>query len=344
MLCLIVSVVLIASMTLMAGCNSSGGSSAAPAGSSAAATEEPAGSSAAADAVARDYDIGVAFYDLNDPFWAETANCMKEYGEENGCTVTIVSAEINAAKQVQQVEDFISKDVDILVIGAVDPATLEEATKKAMDAGIIVYGYCFALPYETAEIIVDDADMGAKVAEMAADFIDKNLGGKAQIGMFNLPLYPSIVIREEAIREKMAELSPESEFVMTAESATIETGMTAAENFLQAYPDMKVITSIGDGGAYGAMQGFENAGKAGDDVAIYGTGGNIENLQAIKDGKVVRGTVALGYAMQRAQAVLDTCFAAIEGGEYEKMATFTNTSVTIDNIDQYCADAGITLE
>ncbi len=289
--------------------------------------------------------IGVAFYDLNDPFWAETANGIEECAKEYDCDVTVLSAEINAATQVSQLENMIQSGVDALIIGAVDVATVADVTKRALDDGIVVVAYCFSLENETAEIIIDEYDMGYKCGEMAANFINEKLNGKAQIGMLDLPLYPNIVVRADAMIEAVADLCPESEYVMTdGTGATVETGLTATESFLQAYPDMKVITSISEGAAIGAMEAFKGAGKAGDDTAAFGCGGNMENLQSIKDGEMVRGTVAVGSAKQRADMLFEVCFNALNGKQVEKYQVFPNVAVTAKNLDEYCQEAGITLE
>ena len=62
-------------------------------------------------------------------------------------------------------------------------------------------------------------------------------------------------------------------------------GYKAAEDALQAHPDLAGIFAINDPSALGAWAALEKAGKA-DQVKIVGFDGQPEGKQAIKDGKI----------------------------------------------------------
>jgi ribose transport system substrate-binding protein len=62
-------------------------------------------------------------------------------------------------------------------------------------------------------------------------------------------------------------------------------GFRAAEDALQAHPDLRGIFAINDPAALGARAALEKAGKA-DQIMIVGFDGQPEGKQAIKEGKI----------------------------------------------------------
>jgi ribose transport system substrate-binding protein len=62
-------------------------------------------------------------------------------------------------------------------------------------------------------------------------------------------------------------------------------GYKAAEDAVQAHPDLRGIFAINDPAALGARAALEKAGKA-DQIVIVGFDGQPEGKQAIKDGRI----------------------------------------------------------
>ena len=87
--------------------------------------------------------------------------------------------------------------------------------------------------------------------------------------------------RTEAVKAAL-EAAPSVEVVASVEGGyTQETGLKAAQNVLQAHPDVNVM--IGSSQAIaGAEQAIEDAGA---DVALIGNGGSRQAVKAVKDGR-----------------------------------------------------------
>ena len=64
-----------------------------------------------------------------------------------------------------------------------------------------------------------------------------------------------------------------------------DVGYKAAEDAIQAHPDLRGVFAINDPAALGARAALEKAGKA-SQVVIVGFDGQPEGKQAIKDGKI----------------------------------------------------------
>jgi len=85
--------------------------------------------------------IGFSIDDLSVERWARDRDYFVAAAKELGAEVSVQSADGDSAKQVAQIENLISKKVDVLVIVPKDQSTLTNALKEAKKAGIKVVSY-----------------------------------------------------------------------------------------------------------------------------------------------------------------------------------------------------------
>jgi ABC-type sugar transport system substrate-binding protein len=85
--------------------------------------------------------------------------------------------------------------------------------------------------------------------------------------------------------------APEATIVGRYLGGVAEFGLQSMETALQAYPDINVVVSINDAGAYGALQALEAAGKDPATTIIVGIDAEKQALDLIKAGGMYRGTV-----------------------------------------------------
>lgn len=115
--------------TAFVGCSSSEPEAEAP------ATETPV-----ADAEVGGY-IGVAMPTKSLQRWNQDGSNMKAELEAEGFTVDLQYADNDVAKQVEQIENMITKEVDVLVIAAIDGGALSSVLAEAKSEGIEVIAY-----------------------------------------------------------------------------------------------------------------------------------------------------------------------------------------------------------
>ncbi|MDR1797919.1 MAG: sugar ABC transporter substrate-binding protein [Clostridiales Family XIII bacterium] len=334
---LVLCILLAASM--LVACSSGGSSSATSAGGSAeAVAEEETGATDTA------YKIGVAFYDLNNPTWAEMGEHLVQYAkDEYGAEATLVGADSNAAKQVTQLENFVESGVDAIILGAVEVNSVEEITKKAMEQGIVVFAYGFHITNYDAELMVQNYDTGYECGKQAAEWIQANYDGVCEVGLINLPDSQDLIERENGIKDAMEELAPDSPIVATGKADTTAKGLAAVETMLQAHPDMKVVVAVGDGGAVGASTAFKAAGADPTKVATFGVDATQEALQGIKDGDPIKMSISLGGAPVQAEMMVDTTMKVLNGEDFTKDAVMPIIPVTQETVEEYAASIGWTL-
>ena len=120
--------------------------------------------------------------------------------------------------------------------------------------------------------------------------------------------------------------------------------MSVTENFLQAHPNMKVIVSIGDGGAIGANETVKAAGLATDDFGIFGVDATKEALQKIKNNESLRMSVSLGGPMVQGGTMIDTTMAILQSEDFVKDDVMVVNPITAENVDEYVKSIGWTLD
>ena len=267
------------------------------------------------------YSVGVTFSDLSNPVWAELVQEAEEYGSEKSMNVNYVDAQGDAAKQVTQIENFIQQGVDAIIVCAVDSNALVDVTKKAQVAGIKVVGYTQVLTNYDAQYLVDAYNTGYANGEAAATWINENYGDESVVewGLMDLPMFPEIIDRANGIKDAVAELAPNAKLVATSPALTAEDGVANAENFIQANPNLKMIATIGGGGAVGGNEGIKSSGITDfDSFGLFGIDATENEIQNIINGDPEKSTISLGGGKAHGRTLVDMTLDLIEGKTVEK--------------------------
>lgn len=94
-----------------------------------------------ATGVFADGTVGIAMPTKSSARWISDGNSMVEQFEAAGFAVDLQYAEDDIPNQLAQIENMITKGVDVLVIAAIDGTTLSNALENAHFAGIKVIAY-----------------------------------------------------------------------------------------------------------------------------------------------------------------------------------------------------------
>ena len=235
--------------------------------------------------------IGVSLLTLDNPFFKVIGDNITAEGKLRGYETIVVSADKDVAKQSNQIKDFIVKKVSAIVLSPCDSKSIIPVIQEANAAGIPVFTVdipCNEPNVKIATQIATDNLGGGKEAGQAMIEALGEAGGKVVILHFKQA--ESCQLRVKGFREVIDEhnqtASAKIELVAELESGGAkDMGLKAAEDSLQAHPDLRGIFAINDPAALGARAALEKAGKA-DQVLIIGFDGQPEGKQAIKEGKI----------------------------------------------------------
>lgn len=286
--------------------------------------------------------IGVSWQDLSEQTFAEFSSYMQEYASsEYGAEITIVSADWSAPTQVTQIENFIESGCDAIIIGPVDPASVSAVTKKAIEEGIYILSYAAHIENYSAEYLVDDYNTGYAAGEEAAQWINDKCDGKAEYGVLDLPINDRLIARAQGMIDAITENAPEATKVAQSDGGgAAADGMNDTEDFLQAHPEMKIIVSIGDGGAIGANEAVKASGIDYSDFGIFAVDATQEGLQKVKNNEPLRASVSLGGPIVQGSYMIDTVVKMVKGEEFERDGLMSYKVINQDNCEEYAESIG----
>jgi ribose transport system substrate-binding protein len=235
--------------------------------------------------------IGVSLLTLDNPFFKVIGDNITSEGKKHGYEAIVVSGDKDVARQSNQIKDFIVKKVSAIVLSPCDSKSIVPVIQEANAAGIPVFTVdipCHEPGVKIATQIATDNYGGGKEAARAMIEALGEAGGK--IAVLHFKQAESCQLRVKGFREVIdahnAEGKGKIDIVAELESGGAkDQGYKAAEDTLQANPDLRGIFAINDPAALGARAAVEKAAKT-DQVIIVGFDGQPEGKQAIKDGKI----------------------------------------------------------
>lgn len=296
-----------------------------------------AGGSVSAEEAKEAYKVGMCVYNLANPQWAALAEEGVRYGTEKGLDISYVDAGEDSAKQISQIENYIQSGVDCLIILAIDVAAVEPIAKEAREKGIYVIDYCRGLENADTTYQLDTEGNGYALAEMAKAWIDEHYGEDETFdwGFLDIPTVELGVLEGDATEKAMSEMCPNGNLVANAGTLSVDEGLKNAETILQANPDLRVILGLSAGASIGGNEAMKVASNGNyDDYGLFSIDATEQELVAIQNGEVLKGTICNGSGKFHAREVVDYAVTLLNGGSVERINYMPITPVTAENVDE----------
>lgn len=244
-----------------------------------------ASASPAASASAGQKTIGVSIQNREAQFYQDMESGMRSAATKYGYGLIVVDASRDNAKQQSQVEDFISKRVDAIVLTPYDSQAIGSAIAEANSAGIPVF---------TADI-ASTSSQGHVVAHIASDNVQGGFEAgtlicaavkSGSIAIIDEPEVTSVQDRVKGFKQAIAQRCPSVTIVADVDSGgTRDKASSDTGDILQAHRDLKGIFGINDDSALGALAAVRAAGLTGK-IAIVGYDATPEARDAIGKGEM----------------------------------------------------------
>ncbi|WP_160043470.1 multiple monosaccharide ABC transporter substrate-binding protein [Paenibacillus sp. USDA918EY] len=132
--------------------------------------------------------VGLAMPTKSSERWVADGQNMERMFQEKGYKTDLQFAEDVVENQISQIENMITKGVDVIVVASIDGNTLSDVIKKAHDRGIKVIAYDRLIrntEYLSYYATFDNFQVGV----LQASYIEKKLGLKEGKGPFNIELF-----------------------------------------------------------------------------------------------------------------------------------------------------------
>jgi ribose transport system substrate-binding protein len=291
------------------------------------------------------FTVGITIQSLENSYWAGVFGEVEKEMQSKGWKYTILSCKDNSATQIQQIENFITNQVDLIMVHPSDPHALEDYLAAARDQGIKVMCWDDQMVNTDVNWVLDNTKLGYVIGTAAAEFINEHYSAsdKAQLAIMNYPQTPILLERENGILAGLKD-NAGGKYEVVAQQPALDaaTGLANMESIFQAKPDTKVVCSIGAGGDIGANEAYMSAmgGHIPEDVGIFSADATQQQLEAIVKGEATRASVGFeGSNKKTAQAVVALYEKLMMGETFEDQNIFRNLLViNADNAEEYLAD------
>ncbi len=227
--------------------------------------------------------------------------------EEIGCTIQIDSADGDVTKQIEQIENYVTMGMDLIIVFPINGEALGATVQNAVDQDVPVFGFAMEIPNVVSEMIsAEETVMGAAAGDMASEWIDETFpdaaDGEVVVYAIRGSTQPEIVVRSDSMVEaikknpKVTVIEEESE---NQDDQNIARRMT--ENQFNANPDIDVILACNAESMLGAESFCMSSDSPIQDKSKFGIFGVDETdevdakiLASIKDESLLRGTISMG--------------------------------------------------
>lgn len=279
--------------------------------------------------------IGIVTCTMNTEYHSTVANSAQARAETLGLKAVIFDSAVQAEKQVTAIKNFVSKGAEVIILCALDPEILEPVVKEAADAGVFfvqVAGPALAVKGVSVGGETDsNADLGCAAGEIAGDLIAQEKGGQATVAILDYPDLPQIVIRADNLEKCMEAKAPKARVVGRYLGGTTENALKSMITALEQHPDIDVVVSINDAGAYGALTALQAANKDPATTIIVGIDAEAKAKDLIRAGNYYRGTVDTSPS-QTGEIVINAAVKLLASATIAQNIRIPATKVTLDNL------------
>ncbi|MFK0331929.1 substrate-binding domain-containing protein [Rhizobium sp. NPDC090275] len=290
-------------------------------------------------AMAADTRVAVSMTSFDNPFLTILLNGIRGEADRNGKIELLAEdAQLDPAKQLNQVENFIANGVDAIIVNAVDGDATAAITKAAADAHVpLVYvnhppaELDSGLPAGTAFVGSNELDSGTMEAKAAC----KLMGGKGKAVVLMGPLENhAALVRTKDVEDVFS--SPDCK-IEILEKQTANWNRTQAQDLVSSWLTAGVafdaVIANNDEMAIGAAQALKAAGVSMDKVVISGIDATPDGLAAMKAGDI--DITVFQNATKQGEVSVQTAVKMAAGEKTDQTLWVPFELVTPDNMAGY---------
>lgn len=291
------------------------------------------------------FRVGITIQSLENSYWAGVFGEVENEMLLKGWNYTILSCKDSSATQIQQIENFITNQVDLIMVHPSDPHALEDYLAEARRQGIKVMSWDDKMTNTDVNWVLDNTKLGYTIGSAAAKFINEHYStnNKAQVAIMNYPQTPILLERETGILNALKDIAG-THYEVVAQQPALDAaaGLSNMESIFQAHPNVKVVCSIGSGGDIGANEAFMSkfGGKIPNDVGIFSADATEQQLEALVKEQASKASVGFeGSNRKTAQAVVALYERIMNGEVFTDQNIYRNLLVIDkDNALEYLGD------
>ncbi len=274
--------------------------------------------------------IGVSMPTMTHPIRKSSVEIIDEWLTTHpNVEVVVTDGQLNANKQIADIEDLIARHADVILVAAHQSPTLVSVLQQAKDAGIAIIAFDRTLTDPSVQIsqVINDDYLAGKTG---AELIVEGMGETGKVAIIEgTPGAANTVDRQTGFMDEISKY-PGIEIVadLPANFQRVQ-AVDVFENILQSNPDITGVYCHNDEMALGVCKVLKDAGKTG--VVVVGCDGQKDALESIIAGELygtVRKIIEVEYALDIAMDYLET-------GECEDNLMLESAKINSSNVNDY---------
>jgi ribose transport system substrate-binding protein len=280
--------------------------------------------------------VGLVLINLQAKFFNDIRVGAEEAAKKAGVSLQVIDGNNDPAAQVNAVETLTQQKMDGIIMVAIDVKGIVPALQDAAKSGVKVVAVDAKVqdPSVKAFIGVDNAKAGSDFGDFVGKYIEKQMGGKAKLGIIGALNSFIQNQRKDNFIESIKKIASVT-IGNTVDGQNVqERALTAAEDLVTSSPDTNVIYATGEPALIGAIAALESQGAT-RRVKLFGWDLSNQALKAVDDGFLI------GVVQQNPyQEGIEAIGALVKLSRGEEVPSFIDVPVefvTKDNIDKYRA-------
>ena len=287
-------------------------------------------------------EIGLSIDSLVIERWQRERDLFVSKATELGAEVNVQNANGEVEEQIKQIEYFIDRGVDVIVVIAIDDEALLDVLGKAKDAGIKIIAYDRLVRNANVDLYMSIDN--EKVGELMATYIKKDIGDSGSIIQIKgSPTDYNVQMVQNGFERVLAGTDIKVDYAEYSDNWVAENGFNVTSKYLASGKVPDAIMCGNDNLAAQAIKALiEN--RLGGEVCVVGQDADLEACQRIVEGtqymtvykpveKLARTAAEKAVAMAKGEAldIKDTINDGTFDVPYDKLEPI---AVTAENMDQ----------
>lgn len=285
------------------------------------------------------YTVGVSNVSVANSFRVQMIEEIKYAGTQRPDMieeVIVTDAGGDANKQISDIEDLVTRQVDVLLVAPASDTALTPAVDAAVDAGIPVV--VFNSDMKSEKVVARALPPYREWARLTADWLGNAMNGKGNVIALRGIAGLAAEADEWAGVEEALKAYPDINLVCTEYADwAFDKAKTAVANCLANQPQVDGVLSIGDAMTWAAAESLKDKGYDVTKIPMIGIGGSNGFLKYWQANDLNAYVIAdpTDIGVTALDAALDT----LQGKSVEANLTPTQYDIKNDNLEQFVKPA-----
>jgi ABC-type sugar transport system substrate-binding protein len=281
------------------------------------------------------YSIAYVTPGLNVPFWKYLSDGIKQAAAKTGANIEVTDYDSrnDAATQLQNAQDAITRGVSAIIISPTDSSTCPAVLEIAADAKVpVIIADIGTDEGEYVSFVISSNEQGAYEAgqTLTKEMEAKGWKGKDVVMIAISQARINGQNRTKGFKRALDEAGSKLVQFLESKDYTRAEAQKQALDLLTANPEARGFFTQHDEATLGTWTAIEDSDKQ-NDIVLVGFDGSPESVQLIKEGKLRGASMQQPVLMGR--TAMDVTFKHLKGEKVEKETSVPTILVTPANVN-----------